>query len=161
MRIKKQTNGFTLIELMIAMVVIGIGLAITVPAMRDFTAANRQTEQINRFVRDLTYAKSEAITRGRRITLTSTGGATWSNGWNITDNAAAETLRTTPAFTIAGLTLVSTGGIGVLNFRPDGTIIASFTADLCDADTGVVDRDKQVTVSVTGRVSLISQYDGC
>lgn len=161
MKIKNQITGFTLIDLMVAMVVIGIGLAITIPTMRDFTNANRQTEQINRFVRDLTYAKTEAVTRGRTITLTSLTGPIWSGGWNITDGDTGDVLRTTSAFTIPGLTLTSTGGVGVLNFRPDGSIAGAFNADLCTADTDLVSRDKQVSVSVTGRVALNAQFAGC
>lgn len=162
MEIKKQTNGFTLIELMVAMVVIGIGLAITVPAMRDFTNVNRQAEQINRFVRDLTYAKSEAVTRGESFTVTSTlGTPQWDGGWTIADSATALTvIRTAPALTIAGQTLTSAGGVTAVRFRADGTASPSFTVELCKAcvATAGESREKQLSVSNTGRISLNSQY---
>jgi len=157
---KKRTSGFTLIELVIAMAVVAIGLAITIPTMRDFTNVNRQAEQINRFVRDLNYSKAEAVTRGRTLTIACTG-ASWENGWTITDPTTGDTLRTAPAFTVAGLTLIPAGGVCTLNFRPDGTVSATFTADLCAAGTATDNTDKQITVSTTGRVSLDAQFNGC
>ncbi len=162
MQIKKRTSGFTLIDLMVAMVVIGIGLAITIPAMREFTNINRQTEQINRFVRDLTYAKSEAVTRGESFTVTSNlGTPQWDGGWTIADSATNLTvIRTAPALTIAGQTLTSAGGVTAVRFRADGTATPSFTVELCKAcvATAGESREKQLSISNTGRISLNSQY---
>ena len=161
MKIIKQIRGFSLIDLMIAMAVIGIGLAITIPAMQEFTDANRQSEMINRLVRDITYAKSEAVTRGVPITVSTQvppGGPVWDVGWNVTD--AATNLRTAPPLTVPGQTLISAAGLTTINFRADGSTAAPFTVELCKAcaDALYPNRDKQLSVSVTGRVTLNSQF---
>jgi len=163
MKIKKQAAGFTLIDLVVSMAVIGIGLAITIPTMREFTNVNRQTEQINRFVRDLTYAKSEAVTRGESFTVTNTlGTPQWDGGWTIADSATGLiVIRNAPPLTIAGQTLTSAGAFTTIRFKSDGTASpTNFTVELCKAcvATAGESREKQVSVSNTGRISLNSQY---
>lgn len=163
-KINKKVAGFTLIDLMVAMVVIGIGLAITIPAMNDFTNENRQAEQINRLVRDLTYAKSEAVTRGESFTVRTNnpiGSAQWDGGWEIVDSATnAISIRTALPITINGQTLISAAGISAVRFRPDGSATPTFTVELCKAciTVGSPNRERQLTVSSTGRISLNSQY---
>ncbi len=159
MKSKKQTNGFTLIELMIALVVIGIGLAITVPAMRNFTNANRKAEQINKLVSDITYTKSETVTQGKSFCVKSNSGtATWDGGWKIVDKATNTMIRTSTTTTVAGETMASTGGSTQLCFRPDGSVSTAFAVEQCSACVNTLNQEKQLKVSVTGRISLNSQY---
>ncbi len=160
MKIKKHITGFTLIELMVAMAVIGIGLAITVPAMQNFTNVNRKAEQLNKLVRDMTYAKSEAINRGSSYCIRSTTDtATWDGGWRVTNATDTETLRTSTTIAIPNETISSSGGFTSLCFRPDGsTPTAGFTIEQCSACFEIPNREKQLSVSATGRISLNSQY---
>lgn len=156
----KLAKGFSLIDLMVAMVVIGIGLAITVPAMQGFMNDNRQAEMINRLRNDITFAKNAAL-KGGNVTIATVGGPVWDVGWAVTD-AAAIVLRTAPPLTVPGQTLVSTAGLTTVTFRPGGSITAGgpFTVELCKAciDPLYPNRDKQLTVSVTGRITLNSQF---
>jgi len=168
MKIIKQIRGFSLIDLMIAMAVIGIGLAITIPAMQEFTDANRQAEIINRLVRDITYAKSEAVSRGTSFTVSTAafgGGATWDVGWTVFNTTTPPPLpgvRTAPALVVAGQTLISNAGFGAITFRPSGAITSAvnFTVSLCNAcvNAGAPPRERQLTVSPTGRITLNSQF---
>lgn len=162
-KLNTKTSGITLIELVIAMAVVAIGLVLTVPAMKDFTDTNRQADIINRLVRDITYAKGEAVTRGTGFTVSTVSGtAAWNAGWTIADTATGLTvLRTAPPLTIAGQTLLSTAGFTSISFRPDGSqpaAAAAFTVELCQACTNVANREKQITVSPTGRISLNNQF---
>jgi len=83
--------GFTLIELMVAVAVLAITLAIGVPSFRETILNNRMTTQINELVADLGFARSEAIKRGVPVTLcrrNSDGddcdsSAAWTNGWVV------------------------------------------------------------------------------
>ncbi|HTN67150.1 MAG TPA: GspH/FimT family pseudopilin [Burkholderiaceae bacterium] len=65
----RSRRGFTVIELMITLVIAGILLAIGVPAMRDMVVENRLTANVNEFIAAATFARSEAIKRGRPVTL--------------------------------------------------------------------------------------------
>ena len=162
MKIKKQAAGFTLIDLMVAMVVIGIGLAITIPAMQNFTNVNRKAEQINKLVRDMTYAKSEAVNRGETFCIRSTSGtAVWDGGWRVTDAADATTIRTSKTLAITGETIASSTGATALCFNPGGALANTNVAasiEQCSACYNTINREKQISVAVTGRVSLNSRY---
>jgi len=164
---KKETNitGFSAIELLIGLVVIAIGLAVSIPAMQNFTNTNRQADLINKLVGDLNYAKSEAVKRGTTVTIsqlkdadgnvTGTNG-NWFSGWEI--KSGATVLKTVPAITLPTYTLVETGNIISISFSSGGTISANRTFNMCGPDIGN-DTDKQITISVTGRVTLNGKYD--
>ena len=167
MKIIKQIRGFSLIDLMVAMAVIGIGLAITIPAMQEFTDANRQAEIINRLVRDVNYAKSEAVSRGNRVTVaTLDAGAVWDVGWTVTDVLTGAVLRTAPPLVVPGQNLISNAGFTTITFRASGALppvaagVPPFTISLCNAcvDAIATPRERQLTVSTTGRITLNSQF---
>jgi len=162
-----KTAGFTLIELLVALTILSIGLAITVPAMRDFTDTNRQVEQINKLVRDITLAKSEAVTRGESFCVTSgpTGGPAtpvWDGGW-IVHNATTPLvpIRSATTVAIAGQVLASAGGFTSICFRPDGSVAPAFTVEQCKTaciPAANFPNEKQISVGVTGRISLNSRF---
>lgn len=74
--------GFTLVELMITLVIVGILAAYGVPSVRDMIQAGRLRSASSDFYSALILARSEAIKR--RITVTvaplSTG---WNSGWTV------------------------------------------------------------------------------
>lgn len=80
----KTEQGFTLIELLVTISVIGVALVVGVPSMIDVIHNNRLTTQANTLAALLNTAKSEAIKRGRTVTVCpgSPAGcsADWSNG---------------------------------------------------------------------------------
>lgn len=65
----RHRRGFTLLELMITIVIAGILLAIAIPSMHDTIVQNRLTANVNEFIGAATFARSEAIKRGRPVTL--------------------------------------------------------------------------------------------
>jgi len=158
---KKRTSGFTLIELVIAMAVVAIGLAITIPTMRDFTNTNHQAEQINKLTRDFAFAKSEAVARGESVLVARTGATAgdWYDGWDIRVISDNSLLRTTPALTIPTLTLLETGGASSVTFNASGSASPAITIQLCDPNTNIDDIDKEITITVTGRIALDPKFD--
>ena len=157
----KHASGFTLIDLMVAMVVIGIGLAITIPAMQNFTNDNRKAEQINKLVHDLTTAKNKAVNSGETYCVASTSATpVWDGGWSIADAATNTVIQTSTTQAVANNTLTSSTGTTNICFRPDGTITATAQIEFCSTNACVeqLNREKQLTVSTTGRISLNSQY---
>jgi type IV fimbrial biogenesis protein FimT len=61
--------GFTLLELLTAVAVLGILLGIGVPAFRETMASNRLTSMTNELVTALSVARSEARKRGIPVTV--------------------------------------------------------------------------------------------
>lgn len=81
----KQQAGFTLIELMIALALLGIVLAIAIPAINDFTIKQRVSSQANEMMLSLALARSEALKLNREVrVIPQTGTASgWSDGWCV------------------------------------------------------------------------------
>lgn len=79
-------QGFTLIELMIALLVLSILASVAIPSIQPVIRKNRLTTETNRILSDLAYARAEAIMRSGNVTLcSSSDGATcvaedWASG---------------------------------------------------------------------------------
>lgn len=65
----KRDAGFTLIELSIALAIVAVVAVGVVPALGDIMTRNRAATLTNEFLVALSYARSEAITRARPVTL--------------------------------------------------------------------------------------------
>jgi type IV fimbrial biogenesis protein FimT len=88
---KIRASGFTLIELMVTIAIAAILLALAAPNFSDTIKASRTSSQIRELASALTYARSEAIARGREVLLCrssdkTTCGGTWSRGWIVCYN---------------------------------------------------------------------------
>lgn len=62
-------NGFTLIELMIALVLATIVLTLAVPSFRTMVQENRMVGQLNELTADMALARSEAVKAGTSVTV--------------------------------------------------------------------------------------------
>jgi type IV fimbrial biogenesis protein FimT len=86
-----RQSGFTLIELAIVIVLMGILVAIGVPSFKSITTSSRMSAESNSLLGDLQYARAEAIREGSPVTVcvstngTSCDGAsnTWQGGWIV------------------------------------------------------------------------------
>ena len=87
MRAMNRKRGFTLIELIVTLAVAAILLTVGVPAFQEMLRGNRAATHANEFLAALNYTRSEAVKRGRNISLcpsgnqTACGGTDWSVGW--------------------------------------------------------------------------------
>ena len=81
-------SGFTLVELMITVAVMGIIAFMGVPALQSLVENNRVATHTNRLVSSIHLARSEAIKRNEDVTLCPLGsgmncGQDWSKGWQV------------------------------------------------------------------------------
>lgn len=84
----KRCSGLSLVEIMVTVAVIAILMSLATPAYTEMLRANRLATETNDLHRALLMARSEAIKRGRRVTLCTTldgmkcaKGVGWHSGW--------------------------------------------------------------------------------
>jgi type IV fimbrial biogenesis protein FimT len=85
-----RNRGYTAVELMFTVAIVGVVTALAVPNFRDFVQNNRAAEEANALVGALSVARSEAVTRGIPVSVcSSTDGETcggsddWTTGWIV------------------------------------------------------------------------------
>jgi type IV fimbrial biogenesis protein FimT len=95
---KTPQHGFTLTELMAALSVLGVLVAIATPSLKQFAANSRISGSANSLVNALAVARSEALHQSTPVTVCASANSQtcvdtpdWSNGWIVfTDNAGTK-----------------------------------------------------------------------
>ena len=77
-----HARGFTLYELLIALAVLSIVLALGVPSFAQFIQNSRTTAQTNERIAALNLARSEALKRGDPVVVVPAGGD-WTAEWQV------------------------------------------------------------------------------
>src|SRR6187402_2170613 len=75
-------GGFTMTELVVAMAIVAVLLAVAAPGMRDLVASQRVRTAANALFSDLSYARAEAIKRNAQVQVLQQGES-WASGWNV------------------------------------------------------------------------------
>ena len=79
---RTRAAGFTVIELLIVLILVGILATIAAPNLRDFVVRNRLKTVASDLHFSLTLARSEAIKRNAAVSVEQNGGD-WSQGWSV------------------------------------------------------------------------------
>jgi type IV fimbrial biogenesis protein FimT len=155
-----REQGFNLIELMVAITVLGVLLGVGVPSFTGIVRSNRATSQTNDLITALNFARSEALKRGHRVSVcpgvsSACSGATdWNAGILVfTDDSGTSgdldvsdvVLQSWPAYQNM---MVASGPTSIM-FTPVGAQAA--TVDLVVSGcTG--QQAREVKVELTGRI---------
>lgn len=157
---RKADRGFTLLELMITITVAAVVLGVGVPSFMGLMQSSRATAYTNELAIALNLARSEAIRRGRVVTLCGTAdgttcqnGTDWTGGWIVTTTPAAASglLRAWPG--VAGGANAITASAASVAFQPrggTGTIATTLTVRMPNC-TG--ERVRHLAVNRVGHVS--------
>lgn len=166
----RKTRGFTIVELMIAIVILGILMGIGVPSFQATVKNNRMTSNLNAFITSLNQARSEAVKQNLEVMVCpSTDGSTcdasgnWENGWvvfvdrdndgtidggNACDSSATDDCILTVQSALSDeITLRSSGSS--ISYFGSGASDGAETFTICDSRGA--DLAKAVVVSSTGR----------
>src|SRR5579871_263767 len=85
-----SVKGFTLLELLMVMLIVGILAWVGTSSFKYVTTSNRISSEINGLLGDMQYARSQAIKSGSPVTVCPTtnftgcaNSTTWSTGWIV------------------------------------------------------------------------------
>lgn len=173
---KKLERGFTLMELMIALVIMGIVMAIAIPSLAQMLRVTRQKGVASDFFVDVMLARIEALKRARSVSIcptsdgtTCTGTATtWSNRRLIFvdqnsdgDLDAGEFLIRVSEGVKSDVTVATDSAStpsAFLRFRPIGAVVGGARVFNVSA-SGLEDR--KVCIRATGQVSVSPPGQAC
>jgi type IV fimbrial biogenesis protein FimT len=165
MRFPLQAHGFTMIELLVTMSLVGILAMVAVPSLITFVQNQRIATATNSLVLGLNYARSEAIKRDvpNGITICASldqqncNGASWSQGWMVADvfNVSGP-LQAAPTIGTNDTISEAAGQLQVV-FMSNGMATAAASFTVCDSRGATFAHS--IDVSSTGRV-LSSQTAG-
>lgn len=167
--VKRSIHGFTLIEMLVAVAIVSIVMAIGIPSYKSVTTSNRTAAEMNALVGDLQFARSEAIQRGQTVTMCNSANGTsclgtnaWTPGWIVFSDPngndtvdAGETVLRRQAAMQGGDTLNSNAAAspGAITFNRNGFTANAQTLTLSDSDGSTAQRRCGV-ISLVGRVRL-------
>jgi type IV fimbrial biogenesis protein FimT len=147
---RSRERGFTIVEAMIVVFIIAILSAIAAPAMNGMIRAQKVRSTAYDFFADLTFARSEAISRGRNVTITSASGKNWVNGWTINDPLEPKPLREEGARS-TGLVFEADQG-GVTFDRTGRTLSGTISFTIAPVDLDAPDSQKRcIRIDPSGR----------
>lgn len=159
----KAQQGFTLIEMIVVISILGILLAIAVPSYEGALLNNKLRSYANNLVASAHLARSEAIKSNAVVTVcVSTDGAScatggWEQGWIVLRGAAV--IQRQQAV-VTGYKITEAAGLTSLSFQPTGVGATQAALTICRATPSAGDQERVVSIGATGRPSVTKTTSG-
>ena len=149
---RRAAGGFTLIELMVVLVVLGTILAVATPAMSSFISTQQVKAVSFDLTTDLLLARNEALKRNASVTISRNDGD-WANGWRVVASGGDDiSARNAPQAPVQ-----FTNAPDSITFDVNGRVSAPSTAvriTLGSTLSGVLDRCVQLDLA--GRAKTLT-----
>ena len=142
----RKTRGFTLIELVIAIVMIAILTSIAFPSMRSFIVRNRVRDAATDILIALNQTRSEALKRNVNVVLRPVTAGTWESGWHIVDPVTGGDLEMHQPLQVLTMT-----GPALVRYQSTGRLAASVTSFNVSASSGSYTASARVAIDPSGR----------
>ncbi|PPS26505.1 GspH/FimT family pseudopilin [Pseudomonas amygdali] len=146
-------KGFSLIELLVTVSLVGILVAIAIPSFTSSIQSNKADTELSDLQRALNYARLEAINRGVTVRIAPTNGTAWTGELQVylVSDANKKALRTVAAMSSGG-TLVADPNVAAFDFNNLGGLIAPSSLVTMTYTRGST--TKTMSICLTGRIVL-------
>ena len=150
-----RLSGFTLIELMMTMVVVGILVTLAAPSFNNFVLKSRVNSAATELQMSLLLARSEAAKRNSGVTITPVDTTAWTQGWSVTYVDGVGTTRTLKTVDAYNGAMTVTGPTAALAYGRDGRLAgASAVAFTVNVPGNANITAKTVAVDLSGRPNV-------
>jgi type IV fimbrial biogenesis protein FimT len=170
---KKLIKGFTIIELLISITIIGILTAIASPGLGQFIVKLRVDNEISEIHRLVLTARNSAINSGENVTLCPLNGITCSDNWqnelsvflnsestlvnNNTYDSVNEEWVKVKAKIASGDTLIFSQGLII--FAPTGRLVSGGNSNFSYCPKGNSNLSRGIEISLSGQVYTTADTD--
>lgn len=151
---RASNAGVTLLEMLVVIVVLGIGLSVAVPSFTGVVNRNQATTDINEFVTALNLARSEATTRSETVSIQAIAAVTdneFGGGWCVIEGDPGNctgAIRTFPALSTGTTLSIDTS---------ETSIPFNALGELADQTTALVmtfcapSKERRISIGIIGR----------
>jgi type IV fimbrial biogenesis protein FimT len=141
----RAARGFTAIELMTVLVIVGVLAAIGLPGLRDLVVTSQVRSTAGDLRAALVRARSEAMLRNAQVDVVPLSGS-WSNGWQVVAGGSVIEERG-PASKVS----ITPAVAATVTYRLDGRPVAGVQGVTVAPDSGNAVRARCVYVDPAGR----------
>lgn len=152
-----KKSGFTLTEMLVALSIFAIVLAIGAPSFNAFVSNGNMTSNANGMIVAFNYARSEAINRSNTVSLSQVVAGSWTSGVVVwvdtnTDNkrGSGEELRLWQPFDDASAVNSANSRTNFI-FSANGTVNNNDVLTICDDRVG--ETGMRISVLVSGAIN--------
>jgi type IV fimbrial biogenesis protein FimT len=153
---KRGVAGVTLVEMMLAITVLAILLALAVPSFKEAGLGSQLRSASSELIASVNLARSEAIKRNAPVSLcvssdgANCGAGGWEQGWIV---IAGGSLIQKQAAAPTGFRISAASATTTVTFQPTGVGATPATFTICRATPSAGQQERVVTIDAAGRAT--------
>lgn len=148
----RRNSGFTLVELVVTIAIIGILASIAIPSFSSSVATTRARSVATDLYMSLLKARSEAVKRNTAV-IVSPAESGWNKGWTVYPANASTRVLENHAISAD----VTISGPGTVRYNSAGRVVASDSVSFnISATMGDATAERCVAISLSGLPTIKS-----
>jgi type IV fimbrial biogenesis protein FimT len=176
---RRHAAGFTLIELMIVVVIMGVALSLAIPGFSDIRFSTKLRAYAQEMVAAVYLARAESIKRNRPVTLcavadpnaiTCPESGSWVEGWMVVldpvdpNSPVSPVLKRSSAlssgFVFSGKELGATTDVDSITFNASGLVTPPTKFTVCKKTPEPGNQEREIQILPSGQVQVDTTRTG-